>query len=82
MILIDTRALANFISHKVDKTQGFRMEEGNGGVEEGLGICRGVCIRVQDMEITQNFYVLELGRTEVVLGVDWLETLGDIKANF
>ena len=38
--------------------------------------------RVQDMEITQNFFVLDMGRTEVVFGVDWLETLGNTKANF
>lgn len=74
VILIDTRATANFISHnvvkwlrlEVDKTQEFQVEVGNENVEEDLGICQGVCIMVQDIKITHTFFVLDMGKTVVV----------------
>lgn len=90
VVLVDTRASANFISTKVveklglkvDKTCGFKVVVGNVGVEKGLGVCKEVCWQVQGQKIIQNFFVLELGRTKFVLGMDWLECLGKIKENF
>lgn len=46
------------------------------------GVCKGVKIWVQRMEIVQKKFMIELGGTEMVLGMDWLASLGDIKANF
>ena len=78
VILVDTGATTNFISTRVveqlglqvENTQGFRVEVRNGGIEKGLGVCKGLKLQVQDIEITQHFFVLELGRTKVVLGMD------------
>ena len=58
------------------------MEVGNGAIEEGHGVCRDLQIWVQEVQIIQNFFILELGRSEVVLGVDWLASLGPFKGRY
>ena len=90
IVLVDSGASANFISTKVveklqlpiDRVKGFKVEVGNGAIEEGFGVCRGVELLVQGIRIVQNFFVLELGRPEVVLGVDWLAGLGNFVGNY
>ena len=37
---------------------------------------------IQGMEIEQHFFLLGLGGTYMVLGMDWLASLGDVEANF
>lgn len=34
---------------------------------------------VQAVDIGQNFFILEIGGAEVVLGTNWLASLGDIE---
>ena len=58
------------------------MEVGNKAIEEGYGVCKGLQLWVQGTQITQNFFVLEFGRSEVVLGVDWLASFGIFKGNY
>ena len=90
VILIDSRASANFISKelveelqlKVDGTPRYRVEMGTGKLEGGNWVCMGVTLTVQGVKITQNFFILELGSTEIVLGVEWLRSLGKIEADF
>ena len=55
---------------------------GNGQKERGEGVCCGVRLKVQGVEIVQNFFLMELGGTEMVLGMDWLSSLGKIEADF
>lgn len=43
---------------------------------------KGLHLEIQGVGIEQNLFILELGETEVVLGMDWLASLGDLKANF
>ena len=45
-------------------------------------MCCSVKLQVQDVHITQNFFLMELRGTEVILGMDWLSSLGKIKADF
>lgn len=37
---------------------------------------------MQNMKIEQNFFVFQLGGLNVVLEMEWLSSLGEIRANF
>ena len=89
-ILIDIGATSNFISKSlaqelqlvVTNTPWYTIEAGTGQQTIGYGICKGVVIEVQEGRIMQPFFLLELGGVHVVLGMDWLSSLGNILANF
>ena len=90
IIMVDSGASCNFLSKTValelnlniEETLEYSVEVGNGQVEKSKGVCRNVAVWVQGNEIRQHFFLMELGGTDVILGVDWLASLGDIKANF
>ena len=46
------------------------------------GFCDQVPICIQGEEFSIQFYVLPLGGCDIVLGTQWLTTLGDIQWNF
>lgn len=66
----------------VTNTPEYSVKVGTGAVIENNGVCKQLSWKLQGMEIIQNFFILELGGTEVVLGMDWLASQGDIEANF
>ena len=90
IILIDTGATSNFLSRKlanqlnlmIEETPIFTVEVGNGEKEPSIGVCCDVMIEVQGIKIIQPFFLMELGGVEVVLGMKWLASLGEIAANF
>ena len=90
IVMVDSGASCNFLSKtvalelklKIEETPEYSVEVGNGQVEKSKGVCKDVSIWVQGIEIQQPFFLMELGGTDVILGVDWLASLGDIKANF
>lgn len=49
---------------------------GNGVSVHCSGVCKGVLFWLGGVEFGGNFMSLELGVVDVVLGVEWLETLG------
>lgn len=67
---------------EVDETPKYRVEMGTSKLEKGRGVCKGVTLEVKGVKVTQNLFILKLGGTEVVLGVDWLQSLNKIKADF
>ncbi|KAJ1378538.1 Aspartic peptidase domain superfamily [Sesbania bispinosa] len=90
LILFDSGAIGNFISQplvaelqlQVTKTPEYTVEMDSGQKEKNKGICKAVQTEMQGVQIEQDFFILNLGGTEVVLGLDWLASLGDIEANF
>lgn len=54
---------------------------GTGATVRGKGICRGVVLTIGKLTIVENFLPLELGDVEVVLGMQWLRTLGTTKVD-
>jgi hypothetical protein len=46
------------------------------------GKCTDVCLKLQGNTFCSNFFVLTLGGCDVVLGVQWLRTLGPIIWDF
>ena len=85
VVLIDNGASGNFLDTllarelnlKVRRIPTFIIEVGNGQKERGEGVCFGLQLVMQDVVITQNFFLMELGGLEV-LGMDWLASLGKV----
>ena len=55
---------------------------GNGQQVMSHGHCKEVEIRFPNLLVAQDFYLFPLEGSEVVLGLAWLDTLGDVIANF
>ncbi|RVW86962.1 hypothetical protein CK203_043480 [Vitis vinifera] len=49
---------------------------------KGKSICKGVCISMQGLIVVEDFVPLKLGSTDVILGMPWLGTLGDVEVNW
>jgi hypothetical protein len=48
---------------------------------EGVGKCHKVKLQIQDYNLESQFYIVSLGGVDVVLGVQWLQTLGTYFVN-
>ncbi|XP_031257652.1 uncharacterized protein LOC116115659 [Pistacia vera] len=85
IVLIDSGASHNFISKgvieklglPVMQTQTFGVRVGDGYQMRCEGECREVQLDIQGTPIIQNFFPFEMNSADVVLGVAWLETLGE-----
>lgn len=89
-VLIDSGASHNFISDalvekfniSVCPTKNFGVTVGDGYKIRGKGICKKLKLIVQGIEIVQDFLPLKLGNIDVILGIEWLSGLGDIRTNW
>ncbi|XP_042953537.1 uncharacterized protein LOC122290073 [Carya illinoinensis] len=54
----------------------------NGAIIQSEGHCDSVPLKVQGIQFCPPLYILELGGCDVVLGVNWLGTLGPIVWDF
>jgi hypothetical protein len=90
LALIDSGATSNFIASKlvnelnlaVTETPTYVIEVGNGEKVRNQGVCHELGFKIQDVEFNQHFFIMDLGGSEMVLGMDWLASLGNIEANF
>ena len=90
IILIDCGATHNFIAVKlVEDLQlplvtinSYRVVMGTGVAVKGKGICWRVVLSMQGLTLVQDFLPLELGSTDVVLGMEWLGSLGRMEVNW
>ena len=90
VVLIDSGATHNFISNKVVDRLGlcltdigsFGVVMGTGKVEKSRGICRGLILLLPGVQVVENFLPLDLGSIDVILGIKWLQTLGEMKVNW
>ncbi|GAU45214.1 hypothetical protein TSUD_244190 [Trifolium subterraneum] len=88
--LIDLGATSNFITMGLLKELNFPVvdtptsiiEVGNGEKVRNKGVREGLQFNIQGVESKQHFLVMELSGSEMVLGMDWLVSLGNIEANF
>ena len=53
----------------------------NGNKIENVGKCHKVKLQIQDFNLESELYIVPLGGVDVVLGVQWLQTLGTCSAN-
>ncbi|GAU31427.1 hypothetical protein TSUD_221980 [Trifolium subterraneum] len=90
LILIDSGATHNFISQKLVKKMGWEVEEtplmniklGDGFQSNTKGVCRSLEMKIGDFPLTPTMHLFELGGIDVVLGIEWLKTLGDMIINW
>ncbi|KAK8314780.1 hypothetical protein V6Z12_D01G194500 [Gossypium hirsutum] len=90
IILVDSGSTHNFIGTKLVQRlslpvvcqEQLRVSVANGSCLFTKGLCREVKWKVQSHIFTTDFKVLALKKCDIVLGVQWLLTLGDIMWNF
>ena len=90
MVFINPEATHNFISLTLVKQLEIPLDETEGyGVllqtevpVKGEGVCREVQLLLQRVKIVEDFMPLDLGGSDFILGMQWLETLGIIKFNY
>lgn len=58
-----------------------RVVLGTSDVVYNKRVCHGVVLSLPDVNMIKDFFPLPLGNFDVILGVKWLETLGEIKMN-
>ncbi|TYK22245.1 ty3-gypsy retrotransposon protein [Cucumis melo var. makuwa] len=86
IIMIDCGATHNFISEKLVKSLQITTKEtahygvtlGSGTAIQGKGVCKDVEIQLADWTLKEDFLPLELGGADVILGMQWLHSLGVI----
>ncbi|GKA27344.1 putative mitochondrial protein, partial [Tanacetum coccineum] len=89
-VLIDSGATYNFLSKVLVARLGLCVSEnnsvgvmlGNGGFEESVGLCKGLVLSLSGLQIIEDFFPFELGSTDAILGIKWLQTLGDMVVNW
>ncbi|GKD53405.1 putative mitochondrial protein [Tanacetum coccineum] len=80
VVLIDSGATHNFMSTRVVKQLGIMVMDSsrltvtlsNGQVARSKGMCKGVIVSLPGMQLIEDFLPLELGSTDVILGIKWL----------
>lgn len=55
---------------------------GTGLQVQGSSVCKNVSLQLQEVQITQDFIVLEPGSADIILGIQWLRTLGKCKLDW
>ncbi|KAL0536565.1 hypothetical protein IC582_025514 [Cucumis melo] len=84
IVMIDCGATHNFISEKLVKTLRLSTKEttyygvilGSGTAIQEKGVCQAVEIHLADWKVTEDFLPLEVGGVDVILGMQWLHSLG------
>ena len=84
MILIDTNSTHNFLDVglclslklAIDPALAFDVKIANGATMRTLGACQDLQVQVQGHDFCTDLNVLHLGGCDLVLGTQWLKTLG------
>ena len=90
VILLDTSSTHNFIDAAivsnlhlfVNYSQTLEVKVANGAVVKTQGFCNKVPVCIQGEELFIQFHVLPLRGCDVILGTQWLTSIGDIQWNF
>jgi hypothetical protein len=90
IILIDCGSPDNFIYQRVaretdyhiDVVNKFQIMIANGGSMKCGGPCENVWLQMGDYSLKTHRFAIEMGGCDIVLGVEWLRTLGLISMDF
>lgn len=91
VVMIDPGATHNFVSLErvkdlqipITESGSFGVSLGNGEAIKGQGMCRNVVLQLDGgVVIKEDFLPLTLGTSDVILGVQWLEKLGNVVTNW
>lgn len=67
---------------RAQPTPTLRVLVGNGNEVESCNLCRDVAMHVQGRAFTVDLHVLPLCGADVVLGVQWLKSLGPVLTDY
>ena len=84
VVLFDIGSNHNFIDVSVAKrlnlfiypVPNMKVMVADGKKTEKVGKCHKIKLQIQDYNLESEFYAAPLGRVNVVLGIQWLQTLG------
>nr|GMD47359.1 peroxidase 64 [Ipomoea batatas] len=90
LIMVDSGASHNFISrqltavlqHPLEPTTTFGVRLGDGRRAESDGKYSQLHVDLGPIAMPIDCFVFPLGGVDLILGIAWLETLGDVKANW
>jgi hypothetical protein len=84
IMLIDGGSTHNFIDQAIATRFGLPIVRDRKLRErvECAGHCQGIRLSIQVITITTDYYVLPVAACQVVLGVQWLETLGPVETDY
>lgn len=82
--MLDSGATHNFLSPSIVKQlniipvrdRSLEISLGTGITVNGTGVCRGVKFGLLALEDTPDFIMMELGQLDMIVGVQWIHTLG------
>jgi hypothetical protein len=90
IILVDSGSTHNFIHfHIAQETHcyihavnNFQIMIANGGSMKCGGHCENVHLQIGDYHLKSHMFAIDMGGCDIVLGADWLRTLGPILMDF
>eukprot|EP00253_Pinus_taeda_P007083 PITA_07083 len=90
VVLIDSGSTHNFIHQKVAEMvhcfvreiSNFQVQIADGGTMKCEGRCENVKLQMGDYQLKTHMFSIHMGGYDIVLGVDWLHTLGPITMDF
>lgn len=86
VVLIDSGASQCFVSERLARDLGMRVEPtpqfgvcfGDGHKSVSQGLCKGLVVELGTVTVEVDGYLFKLGGVDLILGVSWLETLGEV----
>jgi hypothetical protein len=90
IILVDSGSTHNFIHRRIAQenhcyihaVNNFQIMIANGGSMKCRGSCENVRFQIGDYHLKSHMFSIDMGGCDIVLGVDWLMTLGPILMDF
>ncbi|MCZ2221939.1 retropepsin-like aspartic protease family protein, partial [Corynebacterium pilbarense] len=90
IILVDSGSTHNFIHRRISQEthcyihafNNFQIMISNGGSMKCGGRCENVCLQIGDYHLKSHMFAIDMGGCDIVLGADWLRTLGPILMDF
>jgi hypothetical protein len=90
IILVDSGSTHNFIHRHIAKethcyihaVNNFQIMIANGGSMKCGGCCENVRLQIGDYHLKSHMFSIDMGGCDIVLGADWIRTLGPIVMDF
>jgi hypothetical protein len=90
IILVDSGSTHNFIHRRIAQethcyihaVNNFQIMIANGGSMKCGGRCENVCLQIVDYHLKSHMFSIDMGGCDIVLGANWLRTLGPILMDF
>jgi hypothetical protein len=90
IILVDSGSTHNFIHRRIAQetncyicaVNNFQIMIANGGSMKCGGRCENVCLQIGEYHLKSHMFAIDMGGCDIVLGAEWLRTLGPILMDF